>query len=313
MGAHHQEVLEGVSHGAGHPVCTAPALHFSTKGMVMRHPKGLTGAVAVLAVAGVIAGTGIAPAGAAAPKPMEDRAAATMDPGAVAALTRMGETLAGLDSFELTARTTIEVALRHGHQVEIGGLVHYWVKRPDRVRIDSETDTVSRQYFFDGKTFTVVAPRQGYFAQTEGKGSIRDTLAFAAQTLDIELPLADLFDWGTPETPLKQFDRGFYVGTAKVDGTAAEHYALIGKDLDLEIWIQQGDVPLPLKIALVDRRAPGSPRFSAVLAWMPDAAIPDAVFAFTPGKDMARIPFAKPSDAKPGGSTPAAAPPKGGK
>lgn len=278
--------------------------------MFMLHPKRLIGAMAALSVAALVATAG-APRATAAPTPqMEDQAAAAMDPGVAAALVRMGEYLAGLKSFELTARTTIEVALKDGHQVEVGGLVHYWVKPPDRVRIDSETDAVSRQYFFDGKTFTVVAPRDGYFAQTAGKGSIRDTLAFAAQTLNIELPLADLFDWGTPETPLGQFQRGFYVGAAKIDGTATEHYALIGKDLDFEVWIQRGDVPLPLKMALVDRRAPGSPRFSAVLSWMPDATIPDDVLTFAPGKDLARIQFAKP-DGKPAGKPDTA--PQGGK
>jgi hypothetical protein len=277
----------------------------------MLHPKGLMKAAAAFAVASLVSGIGVPLAAAAPPDQMEDKAAATMDPGAAAALTRMGDYIAGLKSFELTAKTTIEVALKEGHQVEIGGLVHYWVKRPDHVRIDSETDMVSRQYFFDGKTLTVVAPLNGYFAQTEAKGSVGDTLAYAAQTLNIEVPLADLFAWGTDTTPLKQFDRGFYVGTVKIEGTATEHYALIGKDLDLEVWIQQGDVPLPLKMALVDRRAPGSPRFTAQLAWVPAATIPDDIFTFTPSKDVARISFAKPAE-KPAPGTPADAP-KGGK
>jgi len=257
--------------------------------------------VAATAVVGLLAGTGTLPAAAAPPDATEDRAAATIDPAAVAALTRMGEHLASLKSFELTAHTTIETVLRGGHQVEIGGEVHYWVAKPDRVRIDSETDTVSRQYFYDGKTFTIVAPIEGYFAQTPGKTGIRETLAFAAQTLDVELPLADLFDWGTPDSPLSLFERGFYVGTAKIEGTLTEHYALIGKDFTFEVWIQQGDVPLPLKMALVDHKAAGDPRFSAVLSWKPDAAIPNDVFTFSPGKDVARIEFAKPAAAPKGG------------
>lgn len=294
-----------------------PESHLSRKGMLMLHPKGLIRTVAAFAVAGLITGTGAPLASAAPPEQTEDRAATTMDPGAAAALSQMGKYIAGLKTFELTAKTTIEVALKDGHQVEIGGLVHYWVKRPDRLRIDSETDMVSRQYFFDGKTFTVVAPLHGYFAQSEGKGNIADTIADAADKLSIEIPLADLFAWGTDETPLKLFDRGFYVGTAKIDGTATDHYALIGKAIDAEIWVQQGDVPLPLKIALVDHRVQGSPRFSATLAWVPDANIPDSMFTFTPGKDMARISFAKVAGDTPAGDKPAGAPPadaqKGGK
>lgn len=264
----------------------------------MLHIHSLARIVAAIAVAGLVSGTGIRVAAAAPPEPtppLEDRAATSVDPAATAALTRMGEYLGGLKTFELTARTTVEVVLRAGHQVEVGGVVHYWAKKPNMLRIDSDTDTVSRQYFFDGKTFTVVAPVDGFFAQAPGQAGIRETLAFAAQTLNIEVPLADLFDWGTPHAPLKLFDRGFFVGTAKIEGTETEHYALIGKDFDFEVWIQRGEQPLPLKMALVDHRAPGSPRFSALLSWKPDAAIADDVFTFTPGKDLAKIDFAKPA------------------
>lgn len=281
--------------------------------MYMLHPKGLMKAAAALALAGLVTGTGVSVSRAAPPDQMEDKAATTIDPGATAALTRMGDYLATLKTFELTAKTTIEVSLKDAHQVEIGGLVHYWVKRPNLVRIDAATDTVARQYVFDGKTLTIVAPNQGYYAQTEGKGSIADTLAFAAQSLNIEVPLADLFAWGTNASPLSQFDRGFYVGPAKIDGTATDHYALIGKDLDLEVWIQQGDVPLPLKMALVDRRVPGSPRFSAQLAWVPAATVDDSVFTFTPSKELARITFAKPNAAAPNAPGAPADAPKGGK
>lgn len=267
----------------------------------MLHVNSLTKVAAALAVAAVMSGAGGLPAAAAPPDPKDDRAATTPDPAAVAALTRMGEYIAGLNAFELTARTTLEAVLRGGHQVEMGGTVRYFVQRPNRMRIDSETDAVTRQYFFDGDTFTVVAPLDGYFARTAGQGTIRDTLVFAAQTLNVELPLADLFEWGAGESPVKQFARGFFVGTARIDGTPTEHYAFIGKDLDLEVWIVPGAQPLPLKMSLVDHRAPGSPRFSATLSWVTAPKFADDVFTFKPGKDVVRIEFAAPAADRKGG------------
>lgn len=268
----------------------------------MLKPNRLTGAAAtfaafcllVLPATPAAAAPGDAPAAvSAAPKDApKDEAATTIDPGAVAALTRMGDFIAGIKQFELIAETTVETVLRGGHQVEIGGVVHYWVKRPDRLRIDAVTDTLHRQFFFDGKSFTAVVPSEAFFARTDAKAGIRETLAFAAQDLDIELPLADLFDWGTPDAPIKHFQRGFYVGPALIGGLRTDHYALIGKDFDFEVWIQQGDVPLPLKISIVDHKVQGSPRFSARLIWS-NAPFGDEVFTFTPGKDVAQIPFAR--------------------
>lgn len=261
--------------------------------------------LAALAMAALAIGAA-GPAGAAPPnKPAKavDQSANVVDPGALAAVTKMGEYLAGLKSFELKAETTVEVVLRRGHQVEVGGEVQYFVRRPDRLRINSTTDTLTRQYFYDGTSLTVVAPVESYFAQAKVKPTIRETLAQAAQELNIELPLADLFDWGTDVAPQKQFQRGFYVGESKVRGVLADHYAFAGKDFGWEVWIKAGDTPLPLKMSVVDYKAPGAPRFTAVLSWTPDAQIPDDTFVFTPG-DLKKIEFAKPAT-KPS--------PKGGK
>lgn len=265
----------------------------------MHISRGLMKAVAALAVAGLLSGGLAAPAAAAPPDGRTDAAAQTVDPAATAALARMSRYLAGLRTFELTADTTLEAVLRDGHQVEVGGTVRYLVKQPDRLRIDSRTDALTRQYFYDGKTFTLVAPEDGYFAQVPARPTARETLAFAAQVLDVELPLADLFAWSSAEPPIGLFRRGFYVGTAEIGGVPTEHYALIGDDLDFEVWIQQGDAPLPLKLAIVDRKAPGNPRFSARLAWKPDAAISDDAFTFEPGKDLARIAFGKARQQRP--------------
>ncbi len=267
----------------------------------MQRSFGLTKAVATLAVAGLLAGGLTLPARAAPPDAPQDAAAKAVDPAAIAALTRMSTYLSGLKSFELTADTTIEVVLRGGHQVEVGGTVHYWVKKPDRIRIDSETDMVSRQFFYDGKTFTLVAADEGYYAQTAGKPTIRETLAMAANGLNVEIPLADLIDWGSEHPPLKLFDRGFSVGPAKIGGVETEHYVLIGQGMDFEVWIAGGDKPLPLKMAIVDHKVPGSPRFTARLAWTPDATIADDTFVFTPAKDAVSVGFAKAQPAPQGG------------
>lgn len=256
--------------------------------------NSLKRAAAALAVAGFVWGGGGAPAAAAPPGPGKNQSAAAIDPAVVTGLTAIGKYLAGLTRFEFTADTTIETVLRGGHQVEIGGTVHYFVQFPGHVRVDSETDTVKRQYFLDGKTFTIVAPAEGYYGQVPAKPTIRDTLIDAAQTLDVELPLADLYEWSDPATALKPFHRGFAVGTAKVDGVATDHYVLLGRNVDVEFWVQQGDTPLPLKIALVDHRVHGSPRFSARLKWVTAPTFGDDVFTFTPGKEVVRIEVLKP-------------------
>ena len=39
------------------------------------------------------------------------------------------------------------------------------VERPDHLRAEVESDRKAREYFYDGKTFTIYAPKVGYYAQ----------------------------------------------------------------------------------------------------------------------------------------------------
>ncbi|MGE4373440.1 MAG: DUF2092 domain-containing protein [Xanthobacter sp.] len=228
-----------------------------------------------------------APVQAAAPAPLET------DQEVQAALIRMSSYLSGLKSFELTADTTMELVGPSGHQVETTGHAHYWAQRPNKLRVDTANGKLDRQYIFDGKMFTVVAPEEGYYASERTPPTIPEALSFAAQVLSVELPLSDIFNWNAENSPLKQFEFATFVGTVKLGDVETDHYLLIGKDADLELWVEKGETPLPLKVSIVDRSVAGHPRFTARLSWKPDAQIAETIFTFTPTKEMKSISFRK--------------------
>ncbi|MGQ3676496.1 DUF2092 domain-containing protein [Xanthobacter sp. TB0139] len=265
----------------------------------------LVSSLAIIAVAASAAPPGAraapaeAPAETAAPSSTQTAPTpAKTDQEVQAALIRMSSYLAALKSFELTTDTTMELVGPAGHQIEATGHAHYWAQRPNKLRIDTVNGTLSRQYIFDGKTLTLVAPDHGYYASERTPPTIQEALAFAAQSLSVELPLSDLFSWNAENSPLKQFEFGTLIGSVRLGDVEADHYLLVGKDADLELWVQKGEAPLPLKISIVDRSVASHPRFTARLSWTPDAQISDTVFAFAPAKEMKGISFRK--NEKPG-------------
>jgi hypothetical protein len=214
-----------------------------------------------------------------------------LEPESIAALKRMGRHLASLGSFEIEATLSIEYVLDNNQKILVGGTSRYRVRRPDRLRIDLSTDVLERIFQYDGKNLVVTAPKEKFFARLDAKPTVRETLAWAAQTFGIEVPLADLFDWGTADAPVGDIREGFLAGTARVRGIDCEHWAFREADVDWEIWIATGDEPLPLKLSIVNTADPALPRYEAVLSWTKSSEFPDSIFTDPPVPDAKRIDY----------------------
>jgi hypothetical protein len=214
----------------------------------------------------------------------------TVETEAVQALTRMSTYLGTLTSFEIKTDTTLDLVTTDGQRVQVGGNTQYKVHRPDGFQIDVVSDVMSRRYFFDGKQFTVYAPKLDYYATAAAPPTIKEALDVIYNKFGIALPLEDLFRWSDPDSPRAQkLKSGFLVGPATVDGVATDHYAFREGDHDWEIWIQQGEKPIPRKLAIVDRSDSARPTYVARLTWNMSPTLVANDFTFKPGKDAKQI------------------------
>ncbi|MBL8576466.1 MAG: DUF2092 domain-containing protein [Mesorhizobium sp.] len=216
----------------------------------------------------------------------------TIDPAALAALEKMNDYVSGLDNFQLDTSFSFDLVAGNGQTVTIDGTGKYIAQRPDKLSVKIENDLFARDYFYDGKTLTVVAPEEKYYASHPAKPTIHEMLDDAAQKLGVQIPLADLFDLGTDKSPIKSISSAFYVGTGIVNGSEADHYALQGADRNWEIWIAKGDQPLPVKVAIVDPTQDTQPRYVSTAKWTVPAVIAADTFTFTPSADHKSIAFA---------------------
>lgn len=227
---------------------------------------------------------------AAAPAPAATTSAAPeRDPAALAALTRMGAALRALKQFSLTSQASTEVVLDDGQKVELDGTVTYKVKAPNRLFLELDSDRQQRQFYFDGKRLSVYAPRLKYYAQIDGMhASVAELVDTAATRYGIELPLADLFLWGTDKAPLTAIRTALHVGGGTLDGEAVEQYAFQQDQVDWQIWIATAS-GLPSKLVITALDDPALPQYRAALRWNTRATLQDSAFEFTPPADAARI------------------------
>src|SRR6476620_9489835 len=212
---------------------------------------------------------------------------------AVDALRNMSNYLMQAKTLGISTEGSLDVVTDDGQRIQLDGTTTYKIRRPGFV-IDYVSDMKSRRFIYDGKSFTVYSPKLGYYASVPAPGTNKEVLDIIYNKFGISLPLEDLFRWGdgSNDDRLKALKSAYKVGTATIDGAETDHYAFREEDVDWEVWIQQGDQPLPRKLVIVDRTDPSRPTFVSRLRWQVNPAFTDADFTFVPDANAKRIQIA---------------------
>jgi len=214
-------------------------------------------------------------------------------PDVIAALKRMGAYLRNLQSFAVKADMATDDALSPGQKVQFNANVSLKVRRPDRLRMDIEGDRRNERLYYDGKAFTAYSNKLGYYAQFDAPPTLNDLKPVLEKKYGIDMPLADLFYWGTEQDATGAIKSGTLVGTSVVNGVSCDHYALHQADIDWEIWIEQGGRPLPRKVVITTTTERLQPQHTMELNWDLSPRLTEDLFTFVPPSNSHRIAFDK--------------------
>jgi hypothetical protein len=218
---------------------------------------------------------------------------AKVDPAAVKAIQDMSKYLSSLNSFKLSTEGSLDTVTADGQRIQMDGSTDYAVKKPG-FAIKYASDKKDRDFFYDGKQFTVYSPNLGYYATVAAPATNREVLDTIYNNYGIRLPLEDLFRWNdTNSNRIENFRAAYNLGTVTLDGVKTTHYAFREPDVDWEVWIDQGDKPLPRKLSIVDRTDPARPAFTTHLKWTPNAPVSASDVTFVPSPGAMRIEMAQ--------------------
>jgi hypothetical protein len=222
-------------------------------------------------------------------KDTEGGAGLGVDPNVVKALGQMGAYLRTLTAFEVEATTSTDEVLDNGQKVQFDGTVQLQVRRPDKLHAEVKSDRKHREFFYDGKTFTVFGRQVDYYATVPAPPTLRELATVLAARYGIAIPLADLFFWGLEEDRAADLRSAIDLGPATIGGTECEQYALRQEGVDWQVWIQKGDSPLPRKLVITTTSDPAQPQYVSVLKWNLNPKLSDATFSFSPPQGALRI------------------------
>ncbi|NUP12628.1 MAG: DUF2092 domain-containing protein [Polyangiaceae bacterium] len=214
-----------------------------------------------------------------------------IDPKATAALDRMGAFLRAQKEFVVKADTTTDEVLENGQKLQYTQKVEMFVKRPNKVRAKMVSDRKERELYYDGKNMTVYGPRNDYYSTVDAPDTIEKVVNVGERKYGLELPLADMFYWGTDKSGVDAIKGAIDTGPATVDGVKTDSYAFRQDDVDWQIWIEQGARPLPRKYVIVTKSEPSKPQFESTLTWTLKPGLKDAMFTFVAPKTAHKIPI----------------------
>jgi hypothetical protein len=137
---------------------------------------------------------------------------------AIDALARMGTFLRSHRAFTVRADTTTDQVLDTGQKIQFDSAVDLRARLPDRLRADVRSARMERQFFYDGRTLTLYGARVKYYATVAAPPTIRELVQVAETKYGLQVPLADLFLWGTDEARAGDIQGALVVGPSRIGG-----------------------------------------------------------------------------------------------
>jgi hypothetical protein len=242
--------------------------------------KGKLLVLGLLAMSLAAAGTYAQKPPAATPKP----AANAVDPESVQALKDMGAHLLTLKRFRVSTEVTGERVLADGQKLQHMAKADLDVVRPTKLRARMRSASSQRELIFDGKTVSLYTPAQKSYSTIALAGTIGDLIHALEAKYGVELPLEDLFLWGTPAAPVDKIESAMYAGQGLIGKDLCDHYAFRQGTLDWQIWITTGDKPLPRKVVITNRGDEARPQSVSMISWNLKPEFQDSIFRFAPPK-----------------------------
>jgi hypothetical protein len=117
-------------------------------------------------------------------------------------------------------------------------------------------------------------------------------LHFALDEFDVETPLMDFVFADALNHLMDDQDTLIYLtDKSRIRGVDCHHIVVRGPEVDVQLWVEEGDQPVPRKILITSILEAGSPRHYAFLDWSLRTDLDPEIFEFDAPEDSIEIEF----------------------
>ena len=171
-------------------------------------------------------------------------------------LKAMSDYLAAQTTISFGYDSTLEVATQDDQKLALASSGAVTLNRPDKVRVTRSGGFVDSEILFDGATLTLLGKNVNKFTQVEAAGTVDQLIDELKDKYNRPLPAADLL----MSNSYGELMEGVYdskdLGSGVFNGTECDLLAFRKDEVDIQIWVAQGDRPYPCAFVVTSKLDP---------------------------------------------------------
>jgi hypothetical protein len=224
----------------------------------------------------------------------EDKASdKASDEKARALLKKMSTFLTDQKAFSIIMDEAFDTVDDEGFKLQLNRRRRIWVSRPDQIRSENAGDTTDLLFVFRRGAFLLVDKENNSYVAEKGPDTIDGMLEELAKKYGQLPPLSDFVKADPYKGLITGVREARYVGLSRIGDHKCHQLAFRQKLLDWQVWVEDGDKPLPRKFVITYKRQAGEPQYAAVLHhWDLDPKHDPKLFDLTPPKGAKKVAIA---------------------
>jgi hypothetical protein len=189
--------------------------------------------------------------------------------------------MAAQDALSFSYDSVLDVVSTDGQVLGIAASGEVTVSRPDKIIATRAGGFADVHMSFDGKTLTILGGKLNVYTQIEAPGSIDQLVDVLRNQYGRPLPAADLLSSNIYDVVIAEAPEAMDLGTGVVGGVECDWLAFRGAEVDLQIWIAQGEEPYPCRYVITSKQVEGNPQYSIQTRdWKTGGAVATTDFSF---------------------------------
>ncbi|WMS45004.1 DUF2092 domain-containing protein [Acuticoccus sp. MNP-M23] len=207
-------------------------------------------------------------------------------------LRKMSDTLVSQTSIAFAYDTALDVVTDEGQVVSIASSGGVAFDRDGRLHATRTGGFSDVEMMFDGTDVTVAGRNADAYATAEYSGSVEQLLDVLHDQYGFPVPGADILVADPYAVLMDGVTDVKDLGAGVIGGVMCDHIALRTETVDWQIFVAQGDRPLPCRYVITSEDIEGAPRYQIDFDdWATGGKVAEAAFTFDAMDDATLVSF----------------------
>jgi len=204
------------------------------------------------------------------------------DAKADALLKQMSDYISGLKSLSADYYVSDEEIMDDGFKLSVlrSGVIK--IRRPDKLFISRKGVLRDQEIYFDGSHLVAYGKNLKMSVDVPVKGDLDAMQKAAADIFGAELPGRDIFSKDAYTPLMDVITESISLGSVRIGDMTCRQLAFRTDEVDLQLWVQEGDQPLPCRYTITSKWTYAAPQYTVTFAnWKVNQEYPESDFSFT--------------------------------